>query len=487
MGSTNPYADALAGLDLPDPVAAFFDFCRAREAVRLAREAGATAPWTSDPILQRGRFLNVFREDDRSTQALMRFVGPVVDDLPRLIQAVFFARWCNRSETLDHLPVALLDDPQALRHALERLPDQPWCNVTAYPVEPVTWQGQRVSRLAAATDLFAQIREELTAWVVGAEGQVTTATAAVNQRFGMSNDFPIFMAVMDLAWFRPEVIDPASPVPTGIGAEPYMDRLATYLDLPSHQAVAERMIALQARYWPQAKRAFQPIDIEYLTCECRKYYSYVNGTKTFTGKNRFLPGQTPSFAFDVPAEAAQGDRVETRIQVIAGGPCSGKTTLLRALQDAGYHVVFETAQKLLDDGLANGQSAEEQRIDPVAWQQRVLEADFACFDGLPTNALIFTDTSFVEDLVFSERAGISFGANTSAWLQRKRYQRVFFLEPLDAYEQTASRLETRDVAHAISDQVRQRYQDLGYDLIRVPSASLEQRMASILAAVEVVG
>ena len=31
------------------------------------------------------------------------------------------------------------------------------------------------------------------------------------------------------------------------------------------------------------------IDIEYLSCECRKYYSYVNGTKKFEGKNLFTP------------------------------------------------------------------------------------------------------------------------------------------------------------------------------------------------------
>jgi hypothetical protein len=105
----------------------------------------------------------------------------------------------------------------------------------------------------------------------------------------MQNDFPIFMAVIDLAWFCPDVIDPASHVPTGIGAVAYLDRLQTYFGLDNHQKTCDRMIALQKEFWPEAKRAFQPIDIEYLSCECRKYYSYVNGTKLFEGKNRFHP------------------------------------------------------------------------------------------------------------------------------------------------------------------------------------------------------
>ena len=74
-----------------------------------------------------------------------------------------------------------------------------------------------------------------------------------------------------------------------MGAVAYLDRLQTYFGLDNHQKTCDRMIALQKELWPEAKRAFQPIDIEYLSCECRKYYSYVNGTKLFEGKNRFHP------------------------------------------------------------------------------------------------------------------------------------------------------------------------------------------------------
>ena len=92
------------------------------------------------------------------------------------------------------------------------------------------------------------------------------------------------MAVTDIAWFRPDIIDPSSPVPTGIGAVAYLNILQEYLKLDSHQATCEKMIELQKELWPDAKRTFQPIDIEYLACECRKYYSYINKTKFFEGK-----------------------------------------------------------------------------------------------------------------------------------------------------------------------------------------------------------
>ena len=40
----NPYATALDGLVINDPVSAFFDFCREREKIRLVRESGAPYP-----------------------------------------------------------------------------------------------------------------------------------------------------------------------------------------------------------------------------------------------------------------------------------------------------------------------------------------------------------------------------------------------------------------------------------------------------------
>ena len=64
----NKYATALDGLVIEDPVTSFFDFCKERENIRIARENGEDFPWSTDDIFQNGRFLNVFREDDRVSE-----------------------------------------------------------------------------------------------------------------------------------------------------------------------------------------------------------------------------------------------------------------------------------------------------------------------------------------------------------------------------------------------------------------------------------
>ena len=283
----NPYASALDGLELKDPVLAFFDFCKERESIRKKRNNGELFPWSKDSIFQNGRFLNVFREDDRVSKAIINFAENHKDQLPLLVQALFFARWCNKGEVIDSLSIDILTNKILMKEMM--IKQKEWCNYNAYPVEPIWWEGEEFSRIDSATELFNDIKEPLSELICDANGDVILATQIVNEKFKMGNDFPIFMAIIDIAWFRPDIINPSSPVPTGIGAVAFLDRLQGYLGLGDHQATCEEMINLQKKYWPNAKREFLPIDIEYLSCECRKYYSYVNGTKKFKGKNVFTP------------------------------------------------------------------------------------------------------------------------------------------------------------------------------------------------------
>ena len=283
----NKYATSLDGLVIEDPVKSFFDFCKERENIRIARENGEDFPWSTDEIFQNGRFLNVFREDDRVSKSIIKFASNLNEYPSKLVNAVFFARWCNRQEVLDIFTPDDLDNSENLKNKLENI--DPWCNETAYPVEPVTWEDKQYSRIDAATQLFYEIKDSLLDILESSNKSVITATNNINEEFQMQNDFPIFMAVIDIAWFRPDIIPIESEVPTGIGAVAYLDRLQNHLGLSSHQEVGEKMIELQKTYWPEAKRGFNPIDIEYLACECRKYYSYINGTKVFEGKNKFIP------------------------------------------------------------------------------------------------------------------------------------------------------------------------------------------------------
>ena len=105
-------------------------------------------PWTTDPVLQKGRFLNVYREDDRGTRALIKFVEPVAEEVEQLVQALFFARWCNKDATLDGSAKALAD-PDAARGGARRNGAVVQPHRRAGTVGAVHFEGEEWSRRAA--------------------------------------------------------------------------------------------------------------------------------------------------------------------------------------------------------------------------------------------------------------------------------------------------------------------------------------------------
>lgn len=58
------------------------------------------------------------------------------------------------------------------------------------------------------------------------------------------------------------------------------------------------------------------------------------------------------------------------------------------------------------------------RADPLDWQLDLLQKDYDLFDGLPVDETVFTDTSFIETIVFSKMAGIDMGPGVTHWLDR---------------------------------------------------------------------
>jgi hypothetical protein len=79
-----------------------------RESIRVKRDAGLPRPWTRDPVLDRFRFCNVRREDDKVSRWLTRFwyAGASRDDY--WLGRILLARWVNNIPTLERLAEANL-------------------------------------------------------------------------------------------------------------------------------------------------------------------------------------------------------------------------------------------------------------------------------------------------------------------------------------------------------------------------------------------
>lgn len=80
-------------------------FIKAREAVRIAKEADKPRPWTTDSILDKYRFCNVHREDDAVTKWLRASYYPCFENDPDIWFAAVVARLLNNPEALDEVAI----------------------------------------------------------------------------------------------------------------------------------------------------------------------------------------------------------------------------------------------------------------------------------------------------------------------------------------------------------------------------------------------
>lgn len=84
-------------------VESFFKYARDRENIRLKREAGEPPPWTTDPILGRYRFCNIFREDDVTTKWIKENLRDPLRKSNNVFFAMTAARLFNRIEVLEKI------------------------------------------------------------------------------------------------------------------------------------------------------------------------------------------------------------------------------------------------------------------------------------------------------------------------------------------------------------------------------------------------
>ena len=61
--------------------------------------------------------------------------------------------------------------------------------------------------------------------------------------------------------------------------------------------------------------------------------------------------------------------------VITGAPHSGKTSVLKLLEEKGYRVIYEAARIYIDQEIEKGRTIEEIRESELEFQKGIKDAD----------------------------------------------------------------------------------------------------------------
>ena len=159
--------------------------------------------------------------------------------------------------------------------------------------------------------------------------------------------------------------------------------------------------------------------------------------------------------------------------VITGGPCSGKTSLIRKLAKLGYTVVREAAADIISEGIYHPQK------EPLAFQRKVVatQVDREKRAESKTNDLIFCDRGIYDGLAYLRFYGIS---ESELHLPEEwGYLMAFHLSQL-RYEKDRIRSEKPEEALVISQLLRQIYIEKEIPLETVPVMSVAQRARFVL-------
>jgi predicted ATPase len=166
--------------------------------------------------------------------------------------------------------------------------------------------------------------------------------------------------------------------------------------------------------------------------------------------------------------------------VITGGPCSGKTTLVNALAEQGYHTVPEVARTLLERGLAAGKTVEQIHEDDAVFQRALLAEKVAAEAALPTGEVVFLDRGIPDSVAYFERAGIADDPALEAALMTTRYRKAFLLDLLP-YVNDPARVETEAEAKKLHERIAEAYEKANIEVVRVPVMPLPERIAFVLS------
>ncbi len=164
--------------------------------------------------------------------------------------------------------------------------------------------------------------------------------------------------------------------------------------------------------------------------------------------------------------------------VITGAPSSGKTKTIEYLAFLGYQTMPESARILIDTEMAKGKSLRQVRQNEHDFQSKVFELKIQAENRLQKNEVIFFDRGLPDSIAFYKLHDL----NLDEIIPRchKKYKKIFLLEPL-VYQIDYGRNETQEEAIQLHKNLGEAYKLVGYNVIKVPKDTIENRSNYIIA------
>jgi predicted ATPase len=169
---------------------------------------------------------------------------------------------------------------------------------------------------------------------------------------------------------------------------------------------------------------------------------------------------------------------QTNWHVITGAPCSGKTAVIRELEQLGHQVVHEVARAYIDERLQYGETIAQIKADILSFEHHILYKKITIEQSLPKEETVFLDRAVPDSIGYYILEGLD-PYDPIQKSQLWRYKKIFFLDRIP-FKKDPVRSEDDKIASRLDRLLEESYRMLGYEIIFVPLMSLSDRVDFIL-------
>lgn len=173
--------------------------------------------------------------------------------------------------------------------------------------------------------------------------------------------------------------------------------------------------------------------------------------------------------------------MQTKV-VITGGPGTGKSTVIKYLEDKGYTCMQEVSRQITLNARKKG--IEQLFItNPIEFSNQILEERVKQFTQANANSkkLIFFDRGIPDVSAYLDFNHTNIPEHYHQKNKLYKYNYVFLMPPWkNIYSSDNERYENFEQTKIIHKYLKKTYLNLGYTPIKVPKLSIEKRANFIL-------
>ncbi len=177
--------------------------------------------------------------------------------------------------------------------------------------------------------------------------------------------------------------------------------------------------------------------------------------------------------------------MQTKI-VITGGPGTGKSTVIKELVKRNFMCMPEISREITQNARQNG-TEQLFLTKPLLFSELLLEGRVNQYIEAEkkNSAKVFFDRGIPDVHAYMNYIGVDYPKtyiNTSKFY---RYNYIFLMAPWEEiYITDNERYENFEQALAIHNHLEKTYAELNYDIIAVPTGTIEERTDFILAFIK---